>query len=127
MIVGIFYRKRIAEAKVGVAEDRANKIVDEAVKDAEARKKEILLEAKEDSIRTKMNWKKKFVTEETNCREMKDVCSRRKKLWIERQSLWNARKNRCPENWRIWKDRKKKRKNCVKTAAGTGTHFRSDH
>ena len=53
MIVGIFYRKRIAEAKVGVAEDRANKIVDEAVKDAEARKKEILLEAKEDSIRTK--------------------------------------------------------------------------
>ena len=38
---------------MGVAEDRANKIVDEAVKDAEARKKEILLEAKEDSIRTK--------------------------------------------------------------------------
>lgn len=62
MIVGIFYRKRIAEAKVGVAEDRANKIVDEAVKDAEARKKEILLEAKEDSIRTKNDWKKKFVT-----------------------------------------------------------------
>ena len=43
MIVGIFYRKRIAEAKVGVAEDRANKIVDEAVKDAEARKKEARL------------------------------------------------------------------------------------
>ncbi len=53
MIVGIFYRKHIAEAKVGVAEDRAEKIVDEAVKDAEARKKEILLEAKEDSIRAK--------------------------------------------------------------------------
>lgn len=53
VIAGVFYRKRIAEAKVGVAEERANKIVEEAVKDAEARKKEILLEAKEDSIRTK--------------------------------------------------------------------------
>ena len=50
---GIFYRKRIAEAKMGVAEERANKIVEDAVKDAEARKKEILLEAKEDSIRAK--------------------------------------------------------------------------
>lgn len=53
VIAGVFYRKRIAEAKVGIAEERADKIVEEAVKDAEARKKEILLEAKEDSIRTK--------------------------------------------------------------------------
>ena len=52
-IAGVFYRKHIAEVKLGVAEERANKIVDDAVKDAEAKKKEILLEAKEDSIRTK--------------------------------------------------------------------------
>lgn len=52
-IIGILYRKKIAEAKVGVAEERAGKIVEDAVKDAEAKKKEILLEAKEDSIRTK--------------------------------------------------------------------------
>ncbi len=51
--LGVFYRKRIAEAKVGVAEERAHKIVEDAAKEAEARKKEILLEAKEDSIRTK--------------------------------------------------------------------------
>ncbi len=52
VVVGIVYRK-IAEGKVGVAEERARKIVDDAAKEAEARKKEILLEAKEDSIRTK--------------------------------------------------------------------------
>ncbi len=50
---GVLYRKKIAEARVGVAEERAGKIVEDAVKDAEAKKKEILLEAKEDSIRTK--------------------------------------------------------------------------
>ena len=53
IVVGIVYRKKIAEGKVGVAEERARKIVDDAAKEAEARKKEILLEAKEDSIRTK--------------------------------------------------------------------------
>ena len=46
VIIGIAYRKKIAEGKVGVAEERANKIVEDAVKDAEAKKKEILLEAK---------------------------------------------------------------------------------
>ena len=53
VVVGIAYRKKIAEGKVGGAEERARKIVDDAVKDAEARKKEILLEAKEESIKTK--------------------------------------------------------------------------
>ncbi|WP_405726690.1 ribonuclease Y [Anaerotignum sp.] len=53
VIVGIACRKKIAEGKVGVAEERARKIVDDAAKEAEAKKKEILLEAKEDSIRTK--------------------------------------------------------------------------
>ncbi len=52
-VIGALYRKKIAEARVGVAEERAGKIVEDAVKDAEAKKKEILLEAKEDSIRTK--------------------------------------------------------------------------
>ncbi len=51
--MGFHYRKRIAEAKIGVAEERADKIVGEATKDAEAKKKEILLEAKEESIRIK--------------------------------------------------------------------------
>ena len=51
--IGFHYRKRIAEAKIGVAEERADKIVDEATKNAEARKKEILLEAKEESLSIK--------------------------------------------------------------------------
>ena len=78
VIIGIAYRKKIAEGKVGVAEERANKIVEDAVKDAEAKKKEILLEAKEDSIKTKMNWKERFVTDETSFRKMKDGCSKRR-------------------------------------------------
>jgi ribonuclease Y len=40
-------------AKIGSAEDRARAIIDEAVKTAEGKKREALLEAKEESIRSK--------------------------------------------------------------------------
>ena len=42
-----------AESKIGNAENRARKIIDDALKNAEATKKEALLEVKEESIRTK--------------------------------------------------------------------------
>ncbi len=50
---GVFYRKKVAESKVGSAEIEAENIVEEAKRNAEALKKELLLEAKEESIRTK--------------------------------------------------------------------------
>ena len=42
-----------AESKIGNAESRAREIIDDALKNAEATKKEALLEVKEESIRTK--------------------------------------------------------------------------
>ncbi|MCM1209081.1 MAG: Rnase Y domain-containing protein, partial [Ruminococcus sp.] len=51
--IAVAYRKNIAEAKVGKAEDKAREIIDEALKSAEAKKREILLEAKEESLKTK--------------------------------------------------------------------------
>ena len=45
--------KQNAESKIGNAESRAREIIDDAVKTAEAKKKESLLEIKEESIRNK--------------------------------------------------------------------------
>ena len=45
---GVIYRKKIAEAKLGGAEQKAKDIVAEAEKQAETKKKEILLSAKEE-------------------------------------------------------------------------------
>ena len=47
------YQKNVASKKIGSAEEKAREIIDEAVKNAETKKKEMLLEAKEESIRTK--------------------------------------------------------------------------
>ena len=46
IIIGIAYRKKVAEAAIGSAEVKAQRIVEEATKQAETLKKEALLEAK---------------------------------------------------------------------------------
>ena len=49
----IAYRKKVYEGKIGAAEEKSREIIDEALKTAETKKREALLEAKEESIRTK--------------------------------------------------------------------------
>ena len=42
--------KKVTRAKIGSAEEKAREIIDEALKVAETKKREALLEAKEESI-----------------------------------------------------------------------------
>jgi len=52
-VVTTSYQKKSATSTIGNAEDKAREIIDEALKTAEAKKREGLLEVKEESIRTK--------------------------------------------------------------------------
>ncbi|MEG0379700.1 MAG: Rnase Y domain-containing protein, partial [Eubacterium sp.] len=51
--VGYFIRKNVAEGKINNAEESARKIVNDAVKEGEAQKKEMLFNAKEESMALK--------------------------------------------------------------------------
>ncbi|MBQ7064188.1 MAG: ribonuclease Y [Firmicutes bacterium] len=51
--MGVKYRKKVGEAEIGSAETKAREIVDDALKTAEARKREVLLEAKEQALTVK--------------------------------------------------------------------------
>ena len=53
IIITVTYRKKVAEAKIGSAEEKAREIIDEALKTAETKKRESMLEVKEESIRAK--------------------------------------------------------------------------
>ena len=46
--IGVKYRKQIAEAEIGSAEDQAVRILQSADKEAAAKKKQALIEAKDD-------------------------------------------------------------------------------
>ncbi len=54
------YHKKVTERKVGGAEQQARAIIDEAVKTAETKKKEILIEAKEEAMRSKNDLEKEI-------------------------------------------------------------------
>ena len=51
--VAISYRKKVVEAKIGSAEEKAREIIDEAMKSAETKKREGLLEVKEEALKNK--------------------------------------------------------------------------
>jgi len=52
-LIGITYRKKVAERAIGSAEEQAKKIIEEGEKLAETKKKEALLEAKEEILRSR--------------------------------------------------------------------------
>ncbi len=56
--IGYFFRKRLAELKIQSAEEAAIRIIEEARTIGEARKKEVLLEAKDDIFKIKTEFEK---------------------------------------------------------------------
>ncbi len=58
--LGVKYRKRIAEAELGSAEDEAKRLVSEALKTAESKKKEAIVEAKDEIYRMRTETEKEL-------------------------------------------------------------------
>ena len=46
--LGVNYRRKVAEAEIGSAEEQAKKILNDAIKDADTKKKETIIEAKDE-------------------------------------------------------------------------------
>ena len=59
-LLGVKYRKRIAEAELGSAEDEAKRLVSEALKTAESKKKEAIVEAKDEIYRMRTETEKEL-------------------------------------------------------------------
>lgn len=57
-VAGFLYRKQIAEKRIGEAETQARRVVEDAEKQAEAKKRESLLEAKEEVHRLRSDFDK---------------------------------------------------------------------
>ena len=60
VLIGIVYRKKIGEAKIGSAETEAKRLINDAMKSADAKRKEILLEAKDEILRNRTDAEKEI-------------------------------------------------------------------
>ena len=56
--IGVAYRKKVAEREIGSAEQEATRIINEAIRSGENRKKEMLLEAKDEIHRSRTEHEK---------------------------------------------------------------------
>ena len=56
--VGVTYRKKVAEKEIGSAEEEAKRLINEAIKAAENKNRELLLEAKEEIHKSRTEYEK---------------------------------------------------------------------
>ena len=106
--------------KIGTAEEKARNIIDEALKTAETKKREALLEAKEESLRTKneveketrerraelQKYEKRVLSKEESVDKKADVLERRENEIAAKEA------------------RKGSRRSTRKRSTGTGKNFR---
>ena len=55
---GFLYRKKVSEKEISSAEEEGRRIVNEAIRNAESKKKEALLEAKEEILKIRTDYEK---------------------------------------------------------------------
>ena len=105
-LITVAYRKKIAEQKIGSAEEKARSIIDEAVKTAETKKRETLLEVKEETIKSKNDLdreirerraeiqrnERRIVQKEENLDKKLDAIEKREAGFVAREEELNRQK-----------------------------------
>lgn len=84
IIIGFFIRKNISESKIGSAELEAKRIIEESTKKAETRKKELLVEAKDEAHKLRNEY-------ERENKERRNEIQRSEKRLIKKEEMLDAK------------------------------------
>ena len=101
----IAYRTKSYESKIGSAEEKSREIIDEALKTAETKKREAILEAKEESLKTKneleketrerraelQRYERRVLSKEENLDKKSDAMEKREAGLAAREEALNKR------------------------------------
>ena len=101
------YQKDV-ESKLGNADDKARQIIDDALKTAEAKKRESLLEVRKSPSVQRTNWTKRSRIAELRYSVMNAASSRRKRTSIRNPMRSRRRKQALLPEKKNWQSRKKK-------------------
>ena len=91
--VGIHYRKSIAEATIGSAEEQAEKIVSDSKLDAERIKKEAVLQAKDEMLRRKDEFEIEVKLRKKEMQDLENRINQRQDLVDKRAALIEEKEN----------------------------------
>ena len=99
------YERKQYDCKVGSAEEKSREIIDEALKTAETKKREALLEAKEESLKTKneleketkerraelQRYEKRVLSKEENVEKKADALEKKEADLVRRENILSKR------------------------------------
>ncbi len=108
---GMSYQNRLNDAKIGNAEEKAREIIDEALKTAENKKREALLEAKEENLKVKndldqevkerraeiQEYEKRVLSKEETLDKKTDALEKRERSQQQREKSFEKEKERVEE------------------------------
>ena len=97
---GYFYRKSAIEKKIGQSEETAMNLVEDATRKAEERKKEILLEAKEEVIRLKSELDKEVRDRRNEVTRLERRVNQREEAYDKKQSNLEQREEALNEKYK---------------------------
>ena len=97
-ILGIVYRKKVSEREISSAEEEARRIINESIKSAESKKREALVEAKEEIHKSRTEYERA----EPNCKSRNAVCSRRKNPSTARPIRSTRKTKHSPRRSPLW-------------------------
>jgi len=93
VLIGIAYRKKIAEAAIGSAEEKAKTIVNEAIKLGETKQKEALLEAKEEIHRNRTEAEKEIKERRSELQKMEKRLTQKEETLDKRADSFEKKEN----------------------------------
>lgn len=102
--VGMGYRKKIAEAKIGSAETEAKRLVNDAMKAADAKKKEILLEAKDEILRNRTDAENEIRERRADVQRQERRLQQKEEQFDRRSDAFEKKENELAEKLRKAED-----------------------
>ena len=91
--IGIEYRKKVAEDKIGTAEKQAERIIEDSKKDAERFKKDAVIQAKDEMIKQKDEFEKEAKERKKELQDIENRINQRQDLVDKRAALIEEKEN----------------------------------
>ena len=89
--LGIRYRKNVSEKEISSAEEEGKRIINEAIKSAESKKREALLEAKEEILKNRSEYEKEEKTRRADLQRQENRLQQKEES-LERKIVANEKK-----------------------------------
>ena len=89
--LGIRYRKNVSEKEISSAEEEGKRIINEAIKSAESKKREALLEAKEEILKNRSEYEKEEKTRRADLQRQENRLQQKEES-LERKIEANEKK-----------------------------------